>query len=401
MEKLPESVDLNSIREKVREKLLKLASQTQQKRPVNSITQEDLERVREMYRVYARQLNDPTILLAVQAYLRAIGENIQETEMDNREVRPPIYGSTISSRAYTYSEHQPSSLFLDYIKTKRRNPPRTTTQVGSLWIHYNSIGLSTYGIERVSQLLNSPEGGNLNAAQLVNLALMAEVSECFEFALGLWANAYQLENDIDIDVYALAITTHREYSTQFQEEVGHARGLPAQYSLAKARQQIQAAITRREEFRSYLMRVRSAAQITSDIYLCWESRIVSSNWYQDGAEGAQLYLARYGYEENIKSPKLYGLAAISEEMGYPALAYGFWAAAYKLDTGEEAPLFVDITSQPAVGSANFRQLYPESVPPIRRFSQSMTSLPAPPPTDNPPELEDGGYWDERFKGVDI
>jgi hypothetical protein len=307
-----------------------------------------------------------------------------------------------------------SSSFLGYIVTKRRRPPRASTLIGDLWVRSISFtGNYSDELGRVSQFLTSPEGSNLNAAQLVNLALMAESSQWFDFALGLWANAYKLEDSVDamINPYVLAFVVKRDYLAQLQGESSSAQQPGSYYHMNRdaqslAQRRIQAAIARQEEFQNYLLRVKFAARITGDIRERWESRIVSNNWHQAGAEGARLYLQRYG--RNVKSPKLYGLAAISEEMGYPALAYGFWAAAYKLDTSEEAPPYVD-TSQPAVGSANFEPTYSErvppthwteGVPPIRWKPMHPEEVP-PPQEDNPPELEEGGYWDERFKGVDI
>jgi hypothetical protein len=305
------------------------------------------------------------------------------------------------------NEQQLKPSFLNYVVTKRRSPPGAPTEIGDLWVRkissigslwvrsVSSTGIYTYGLEGVLQFLNSPDGRNLNEAELVDLALMAESSQCFAFALGLWAKAYGLENDIDdINHSELAAVAQREYLAQFRNEIRRPHGSAqyAQYNLDKAQQQIQLAIARQEEFENYRFRIRSSTQITHDIRQRWESRIAFlTTWYHAGVEGAQLYLQRDAV--NIETPKLYGLAMISEQMGYPALAHGFWATAYNLDTGKEAPPYIDI-SELAVDPAMSRHMHSGRV-------SSLSRNPVPPPTNSPPELEEGGYWDERFKGVDI
>jgi hypothetical protein len=79
---------------------------------------------------------------------------------------------------------------------------------------------------------------------------------------------------------------------------------------------------------------------------------------------------------------------LAEEDGFPEFAHGFWAAAYKITTGLNAPAYIDL-SQPAIASEAYRlQQRGESAPRPKR--RSLTQIAAPVPS-----LPDGGYWDEE------
>ena len=75
----------------------------------------------------------------------------------------------------------------------------------------------------------------------------------------------------------------------------------------------------------------TASKPTADIRSRWVSRIIARNLHEQGAAGADTYLRDYG--RGISTAKVIALAIQSECEGCDDLALGFWAAAYRLETG--------------------------------------------------------------------
>ena len=67
----------------------------------------------------------------------------------------------------------------------------------------------------------------------------------------------------------------------------------------------------------------------------WTERIVPNGWHLQGKAGAEAYLAKYG--NNIKLPKLAGLALFAEQERYPEFADRLWARAYELAPKQPQP----------------------------------------------------------------
>lgn len=75
----------------------------------------------------------------------------------------------------------------------------------------------------------------------------------------------------------------------------------------------------------------TAKKPTADIRSRWASRIIARNLHQQGVAGADTYLRDYG--RGISTAKVVALAIQAECEGCDDLARGFWAAAYRLETG--------------------------------------------------------------------
>ncbi len=75
----------------------------------------------------------------------------------------------------------------------------------------------------------------------------------------------------------------------------------------------------------------TASKPTADIRSRWVSRIIARNLHEQGAAGADTYLRDYG--RGISAAKVIALAIQAECEGCDDLARGFWAAAYRLETG--------------------------------------------------------------------
>lgn len=87
----------------------------------------------------------------------------------------------------------------------------------------------------------------------------------------------------------------------------------------------------------FIVKHRSTAKKpTADIRSRWASRIIARNLHEQGAAGADTYLRDYG--RGISSAKVIDLAIQSECEGCDDLALGFWAAAYRLETGMTAEI---------------------------------------------------------------
>ena len=63
----------------------------------------------------------------------------------------------------------------------------------------------------------------------------------------------------------------------------------------------------------------------------WQTRIVTRGLAEQGAVGAQQYLADYG--KSIGAPKVAMLALRAQKMGFPEMAMAFWKKAYSLQFG--------------------------------------------------------------------
>lgn len=85
----------------------------------------------------------------------------------------------------------------------------------------------------------------------------------------------------------------------------------------------------------------TASKPTADIRSRWVSRIIARNLHKQGAAGADTYLRDYG--RGISTTKVIALAIQAECEGCDDLARGFWAAAYRLETG----LVADPTASPS------------------------------------------------------
>ena len=72
----------------------------------------------------------------------------------------------------------------------------------------------------------------------------------------------------------------------------------------------------------------------SDIESRWNSRVVANGWDKRGAEGAKLYLARYGNE--IGCEKLAALAYLAEANHRKEMAQVFWEKSYETYYGVKA-----------------------------------------------------------------
>lgn len=298
--------------------------------------------------------------------------------------------------------------FFSYMDVRRRRPPQTSTNIAVLWTNeVFSRAFYEQGLEGAAAFVSLGNGRNLNAAQMARLAIMAETSQVFAFALGLWLKAYNLETGVSIASFDVAVIA-QQYLSQTHNLYDYDRE-----ALMKAAQEIREAVAQREAFNLYLSRVRPQAQVGGDILRRWNDRVLANRWHEQGVRGAELYLEQFG--RGIGSKKLYAMATLAEQRGYPGMAHGFWTAAYRLDAGKTAPPYID-TTRPAVGSTAFRETYPDTdAGNLRRFlarplpgdfmhePQAQTSTPTPEPTPppGPPELEEGGYWDERFNNIDI
>lgn len=75
----------------------------------------------------------------------------------------------------------------------------------------------------------------------------------------------------------------------------------------------------------------TASKHTADIRSRWVSRIIARNLHEQGAAGADTYLRDYG--RGISAAKVIALAIQAECEGCDDLARGFWATAYRLETG--------------------------------------------------------------------
>ena len=68
-----------------------------------------------------------------------------------------------------------------------------------------------------------------------------------------------------------------------------------------------------------------------DIIQRWNERIIRAGLQNEGEEGAQAYLSRYG--TGIAAPKCILMARQAENSGYPQVALGFWKKAFQLEMG--------------------------------------------------------------------
>ncbi len=89
----------------------------------------------------------------------------------------------------------------------------------------------------------------------------------------------------------------------------------------------------------------TAKKPTADIRARWASRIVVRKLHEQGAAGADAYLRDYG--KGISVAKVIAFAIQSECEGCDDLAIGFWAAAYRLETG----LVAEIPAAVATGAS--------------------------------------------------
>jgi hypothetical protein len=99
----------------------------------------------------------------------------------------------------------------------------------------------------------------------------------------------------------------------------------------------------------------TAKKPTADIRARWASRIIARKLHEQGAAGADTYLRDYG--RGISAAKVIALAIQAECEGCDALAFGFWAAAYRLETG----LVAEIPASSPLAGSSFPQL-PPTVP---------------------------------------
>lgn len=75
----------------------------------------------------------------------------------------------------------------------------------------------------------------------------------------------------------------------------------------------------------------TAKKPTADIRSRWASRIIARNLHHQGVASADTYLRDYG--RGISTAKVVALAIQAECEGCDDIALGFWAAAYRMDTG--------------------------------------------------------------------
>jgi len=66
----------------------------------------------------------------------------------------------------------------------------------------------------------------------------------------------------------------------------------------------------------------------------WKERMVANGWHNQGRNGAEAYLAKYG--RSIRPPKLIAMAQKAESEMRPEVANRFWEEAYLLETGLSA-----------------------------------------------------------------
>ena len=86
-------------------------------------------------------------------------------------------------------------------------------------------------------------------------------------------------------------------------------------------------------------RKNSKGKIKTAIAERWNTRVIPRGLHTQGRWGAQAYLESYG--KNIAAPKVVELALCAESMQAPAMAAGFWEAAYQLETGTSASFAIE------------------------------------------------------------
>lgn len=92
-------------------------------------------------------------------------------------------------------------------------------------------------------------------------------------------------------------------------------------------------------------RKKSKGKVKAAIAERWNTRVLPRGLHNQGRRGAQAYLESYG--KSIAAPKVVELALCAESMQAPAMAAGFWKAAYQLETGTSVSFAIEDSIEPS------------------------------------------------------
>ena len=131
-------------------------------------------------------------------------------------------------------------------------------------------------------------------------------------------------------------------------------------------------------------------KVPADIQERWQTRIVTRGLAEQGAAGAQQYLADYG--KSIGAPKVAMLALQAQNMGFPEMAMAFWKKAYTLQFGAvPVDAAVPGAAQPVVAKTDVKPdlaCFPEHLQPGR----IVTMQPSDASYDRGEYVADPHYW---------